>query len=263
VGTSLIVDRAVLVDKLVSNTYSVVSKEVPMSLTKLLSTRMLNRLVASPRGRAFLLGFMADAEESDEKCIFVTLLARVDDEKLHTLVRTHATDEDRHASLLRAAVARGGVKPEPVPAELRYVLRVERLLGHVGERFVAGRAGEAYVMLGLIEERAVREWPAIVAALAPLDPQTAEVVAGIVEDERRHVRYSYAIARRYAPSEAVLAETVAEYRAVEARAFEQHKAVFLRFALEQDLLDVGPIERAVWRVLATTGERASSALVEA
>lgn len=209
----------------------------------------LARLVASPAGRAFLLGFMADAEESDEAGVFDALLARVDDRKLHAMVRHHAADEERHARLLHGAVARQGVAPGPMPQALRYVLRVGAMLPD-GADPARASVMETYVLLGLIEERAVREWPAIVAALAPVDPESSEVVARIVEDERRHVRTSWAVARRYAPDEATLRRTEREYRAVEARAFAAHQRAFLSHAVAHDLLSLGRLERPLWRLAA-------------
>src|SRR5262245_54382325 len=86
------------------------------------------RLFASPRGRAFHLGWMAHAEVADEG-VFDELLARVDVPELHKMIRIHADDEQRHARLLRQCVARLGILPEPVPDELHYIQRLRTLSG--------------------------------------------------------------------------------------------------------------------------------------
>lgn len=228
------------------------SDAIPAARATWLDRRFLDRLVATPRGRAFLLDFMADAEESDEAGIFDRLLARVDDEALHKLVRIHRDDETRHAQMLRDCVARTGVVPDPLPLELRIVDRIDRELGGFAARFTADQHGvmEAYVLLQVIEERAVRQFPAIEQALRRVDPTTADVVARVIADERRHVGYARAISLRYAPDAATLARTVAAFRAAETRAFEAHGDDVLRVVLERDLLAVGSLERWMWKALA-------------
>ncbi len=212
----------------------------------------LSRVVASPRGRAFLLDFMADAEDSDERKVFDTLLARVDDPELHELVRIHRDDELRHAALLRACVARQGVTPDPTPDELHILDRIDRDLGGFVDAFLADRQGvmEAYVLLQVVEERAVLQFPLIVRALAGVDPESAAVLARIVRDEERHVKYAIAISRRYAPDPETLAGTLARVRAVEASAFEAHNRALMRHVARHELLAVPRPARLIWRALA-------------
>jgi hypothetical protein len=217
-----------------------------------IARRFLDRLVASPPGRAFLLGFMADAEDSDEASVFDSLLARVDDERLHRMVRIHRDDETRHAAMLRECLARTGVVPEPLPDHLRIIARIDRELDGFAERFVAGEYGvmEAYALLHVIEERAVLQFPYIVRALRPVDPESADVVAAVIRDEERHVGYANAIGRAYAPDAETHARTLHRFRAAEHRAFTAHGADFLRCVVDRELLTVGPIERWLWRALA-------------
>src|SRR5688572_13661591 len=91
--------------------------------------RFLDRLVATKRGRAFLLSFMASTEEADEGRVFEELVARVDDEKLQRLVARHQADEERHARILKECVARLGYEVDPMPSELRVVERLDNILG--------------------------------------------------------------------------------------------------------------------------------------
>ena len=63
--------------------------------------RFLDRIAASPRGRAFLLQFLVNAEEADEVGVFDQLLARIDDPQLHKLAQKHRDDEDRQARVVR------------------------------------------------------------------------------------------------------------------------------------------------------------------
>jgi rubrerythrin len=219
--------------------------------------RFLDRLVRRPAGRAFLLKFLVDAEEADEKGVFDSLLARVDDPELHKLVRIHRDDETRHATLMRECLARAGVTPAPFPLELRIVPFIENALGNVAERFLANGGGvmEAYLFLQVLEERAVIQYPGFARALHPVDPESARVVAAIAEDEKRHVKYARAISKRYAPDTAILEATLAYYRLAEAKAYAAHGAALVRFAVDHDLLDVGPIERHFWRAFASVSSR--------
>jgi rubrerythrin len=227
-----------------------------------IGARFLERLVATPRGRAFTLRFLQSTEESDEAAVFETLLARVDDPPFRRLVKVHKGDEERHAGVFRRAVERvierAGPDAEPgiIPNELHVVARVDTLLGGYSGRFLAGELGvlEMYAILLAVEERAVREWPAIVGALRPVDSASAQELEGVIADEMRHVKYARAIMRRYAPDEATLERTRLLVRAAEARAFAEHTVTFTRVVVERDLLAVGRLERAVWGGLARLDE---------
>jgi demethoxyubiquinone hydroxylase (CLK1/Coq7/Cat5 family) len=216
--------------------------------------RFLSRLLAQPRGRAFMFAYMADAEKADEQGVFEALLQRVDDPRLHTLVRKHLDDETRHTAMLYEAVRRQGVIPEKVPEAMRIVPMLDRMLGGFSARFVDGKQGvmEAYVLLQVIEERAVLEWPNIVRALEKVDPASAANVASIVRDEAQHVKYARAISRKYAPDVARLERTLRHVREVEARTFEQHADAFLRFAVDNELLAVDGLEKRLWPAMART-----------
>lgn len=202
------------------------------------------RLLASPRGRAFHLSWMAQAEEADEG-VFDELLSRVDAPDLHKMIRTHADDEKRHARLLRRCVARVGVSPEPVPDDLHYIQRIRHMLGATDlEAVFAGGATSImhiFAMLQVVEERGVSQFPLVECALRRVDPESAGVVAEIIHDEQRHVKYARAISRRYAADQATLEQVLEVSREVEGRAFVENEQAYLRFAVEHDLLaDSGP-----------------------
>jgi hypothetical protein len=108
---------------------------------------------------------------------------------------------------------------------------------------------DAYVLLEVVEDRAVEQFPKIAAALEPFDPESARAVRGIWEDEKRHVLYARALNKRYAPSPEVLAGTLAKVRAVEQRAFDENGAAVLKYVLDHDLLEVRFPERLLWRAM--------------
>ena len=228
-----------------------------MSWLDLLGARFLDRVVGNPDGHAFILAFLAYAEESDEAGIFDNLLARVDDPELGKLVRRHRDDEENHARLLRGCLARTGILPLPIPPELRYIDRLDRMAGGFAADFVVGKRGvmEAYVLLQVIEERGVRQFPFIARALDRVDRESAAVLRGIIRDEERHVRYARAVARRYAADAASYDRMLRRYREIEARAFADHNRALTRFTLDNELLAVAGVEKLLWRALAALEER--------
>lgn len=229
-----------------------------------LDSLFLKRLVATPPGRAFLLNFMADAEVSDEGMVFDELLSRVDDPVLHRMVRVHGDDEKRHYAMLRACVDKTGVVPGPVPSELRIANEMDRQLGGIALSFVEGRGSvmEAYVLLLVLEERAVRQFPHIARALAAVDPESAEVVAEVLRDEQRHVLYARAISKKFAPDAATLDAAVTHFRDVERRVYAEHGRAMMRHAVRHGLLDVRGAERLFWRAMAALGGLGRRARVE-
>jgi rubrerythrin len=228
---------------------------VRVDLFDSLGSLYLARLMRTARGRAFMLNFMVQAEEADEKGVFDTLLARVDDPVLGKMVRVHRDDETRHARMLKECLARAGVPPEPVPPELRIVERIDRHAGGLADSFVSGGTGimEAYLVLQVIEERGVRQFPKIANAMRPFDPESAAVIDRITGDEERHVRYAKAISRRYAPDLATLDRALSRLRRAEARAFAEHSRAFLDFATARDLDEARGPERLFWRMVVALG----------
>jgi rubrerythrin len=238
------------------------STVVPQPSGGVVGARFLERLVTKPRGRAFILNFLRSTEEADEGALFDMLVQRVEDPELQRMVKRHRDDERRHAEIFQRAaervVALGDpeANPGPVPKELEVVGRLDQLLGGFAAGFLAGRVGvmEVYLILLALEERAVREWPAIAAALRPIDPESAADVDRVLRDEARHVRYARAISRRYAPDEATLERTLAHVRRAEQQAFDENTNAFTRIALERGLVDVGPVEHLFWRAATFLGD---------
>lgn len=216
-----------------------------------LDQRFLAGLVASPRGRGFLLNSLLDAEEADELGVFDRLRADVTDPVLARAVATHQADEERHAALLRDRLAATGLPRLPTPAHLRIVPYVDAALGDVGAAYVAGRAGavDPYLLLQVLEERAVVQYPRFARALAVHDPATAAVVAAIAADEVRHVRYAEAVTRRLCADDGERARRLARFRRAEAAAYQAHGRATACHVLDQRLLAAAPVERALWQVL--------------
>ena len=153
--------------------------------------------------------------------------------ELQRRIRRHQADEIRHAELFRGCLARTGVAAEEVPAELRIVDRLDAALGGFLERPITDRSGvmEAYLILQVIEERAVTQFPVFIQAFADTDPETARTLAEVTRDEERHLLDCEAISRKYAPSEEARLVALDRLRIAEARVFKANQGANLRHTL--------------------------------
>lgn len=217
-----------------------------------LQRRYLSRLIAHPKGRAHLLTQLADAEDSGEGAFFDRLLAKVDDPQLQKMIRRHAEDETRHARMFRECAERHGVAADPIPDDLRLIDRLDAATGRLFDRGIQSRTDvmEAYLLLQVIEERAITQFELFEEVFRRVDPATADVLAEIARDEERHLKYCHAIARRYAPDAATLDETLARFRRLEARAFAENSRANMRWLMARRYVALGRVERVFWLGLA-------------
>ena len=223
-----------------------------MNLTDTLTLMFMKQLMRSPRGRSHFLGQVADAENNDEGKIFEALKERAkDDPELHRLVVRHAADEERHAELLNARQQATGLPRSTVPESLKILHRLDEALGGF---FAAPLQTDEdvmrmYLLLQVIEERAVTQFPIFKAGLEEVDPESARVFGEIEADEERHLKYCQAIARRYAPSEQVHEETLQHFRRVEAKVFAQNSHRNLQYAMANGLIELSWPMRLFWKAI--------------
>lgn len=220
-----------------------------MNLREGLTLRFLGRVIASPEGRAHLLNQLADAEGNGENGFFDRVLSHVDDPALQKMIAKHRDDELRHEQLFLAARDKTGIDPGPVPDELKLIDRLDRAVGNFFAQPIRDRRGvmEAYLMLQVVEERALTQFALIERAFRRVDPDTADVIAGIARDEERHLKYCHAIARRYAPSPEAQRDTLAELRRIEARCFADNGRANLEYLFDRGLVAVHPVEKWFWQ----------------
>jgi hypothetical protein len=222
-----------------------------MSLKHRVYARYLHLLLASERGRAFVMTQAGDAEACDEVMIFDLLLEQVDDPELRGMIAKHKADELRHADMFHERAARIGAAVAPLPDELMFIRRMDRALGgFLGSR-ITGREGvmKAYLLLQVIEERAVTQFGQLMPVMRIYDVESAEVVAAVMRDEERHIKYCRAISRRYAPDEATLARALRRLREIELGCFARHSRANLRYTLERELIEARPWQYALWRLV--------------
>lgn len=227
-----------------------------MNLDRLLTERYIARMLETPRGQAHILSQIAEAEDNGEARVFDDALLLVDDPKLAKMIERHREDELRHGRLFRECMARTGVDPGPVPVELRAIDRVAEALGGFFDRPLEGPRDvmTAYLVLQVLEERALEQFPMYARAFRGIDAQTARTFEEVAADEERHLRYCHAISRRYAPSEEVLTSELARLRVLEARAFKATQQANMRYVAQHDVMPPGLV-RSMWQLLGAFAAR--------
>jgi rubrerythrin len=222
-----------------------------MTILERLNLRYLKQLFRSPEGRAHVLAQAADGEASGESAIFDRLLARVDDPELQRVIGRHRADELRHEKMFRTRLAEQHARWE-LPEELRLVKRIDREAGGVIDRPIRSDRDVlvAYSFLQALEERAVFSFGLFIESLQAPDPLSAVAFAEVLEDEKRHLKYCAAVAKRYARDEAERLEVLTQMRAAEARAFQANQMANMKFTLGRGWVG-GPVETAIWRLVRT------------
>jgi hypothetical protein len=219
-----------------------------MTLPDAIATLFLRDLLAGAAGRAFVFNQAAIAEATDEGHVFDVILGHVDDAKLGKMIEKHRDDELRHAEIFRGCVARQGVDPGELPADLRLVERIDRETGGVATAPIVDRRGvmNAYLVLQVIEERALHQFGLLEPVMRRYDPASATALRGVIEDETRHLKYCHAISKRYAPDRLTHAETLGAFRVAEARAFRAHSRKNMTHMLDAGLVE-SKVKTAMWR----------------
>jgi hypothetical protein len=213
-----------------------------------LSTRFLSDLLASPLGRAYVMSQAAAAESSDETVIFDRLLPLVNDPQLQKAIATHKADEERHAELFLQCAARQGVGTLEIPTHLQLLPLIKQEVGNFDAEINTDEdVMNAYLVLQVIEERAVEQFTMISGVLKKHDPTSALVIEGIMRDEERHLRYCAAISKRYAPSDALLQQRLDQYRNAEGRAFQKQQQLTTQHLWKMDVMPAYKIR--MWKGL--------------
>jgi rubrerythrin len=229
-----------------------------MNLRETLNLAFLSHLLATPKGRAYVLNQVAEAESSSEGDFFERTLRHVEDPALQKMIEKHQADEVRHAALFSARKVAQGVDPGTIPDELRFIDRLDRNLGGFFQRPIeSGRdVMEVYTLLQAIEERAVTQFAVMEKGFREVDPDTADVFAEVSKDEERHLKYCQAIARRYARSEAERLYTLARFRRAEAESYRDNSAASMRYALDH-VVEPG-LTTSLWRAFSTLTSRSTA-----
>jgi len=227
------------------------------TFNEILSEQFLRQVVREPRGRALLLAQCAQAEDSGESRLFDRLAERVQDADLQRMIVRHQADEIRHAALFRDCVGRTGLPLPEVPLQLQAVDRLDRALGGVFDLPVTDDRGvmDAYLLLQVLEERAVTQFPVFQKVFHEVDPVTAATFAEVAKDEERHLLYCDAVSKRYAPDEHTRQRTLRHFREVEALTFAEGNHAVMHHMLDNGLGAFGPISRAAWRALGLVAPR--------
>jgi len=218
----------------------------PRVLRETISRSFLSSLLASPEGRAYMLTQAGIAESTDEGAVFELVATRVGDGELHRMVKKHAEDEERHAALFFGCADRQGVPRPEIPSDLRVLELLDARIGVFGRPVETDEdVMNAYLVLQVIEERAIEQFSIVEPVMRRFDARTADVLAGVAKDEERHLLYCRAITKRYAPSEEARVRKLTELREAEAHAFREHQQNGMAYIFRGELLP--PAARLFWR----------------
>ncbi|MBS2029071.1 MAG: ferritin-like domain-containing protein [Deltaproteobacteria bacterium] len=225
-----------------------------MKFTDRLTVRFASMLASTPQGRAHILNLASDAEGSDEGRIFDAIEGLVTDDALKKVVQRHRDDELRHQKLFGDAAIRNGGTLHPAPPELRLLDRIDaRTGGFLSKPITTERdAAMAYLVLLVIEERALNQFALLEQAFRPIDPESADVFVQISKDEARHLRYCHAVAKKYLPDDAQREAEIVRLRNLEAEAFRENQEAMMRYAFEHNLVP-GGFTQAIWGFLGSVG----------
>ena len=229
------------------------SSALPAPVAALIEKQFLKQLVSTPRGRATLLAQVARSEGTDgEHGVFEHMLAVLDDDDVKKMVRVHQADEARHEQLFLARMQAQGAPPLLTPPTTDLLSRIDR---HTGfhSRPVVDRHGvlQSYLMLQVIEERALRQFGRMQAAFAAVgDVDSVATFVEVARDEERHLKYCVAITKKYALSEEARVAGLQMMRSLEAQAFQETQRMNFHLFVEDGLVD-----GAFWRFLLGRVER--------
>ncbi len=186
--------------------------------------RFTRDLLSTALGRAYVLTQAAVAEGSDESAVFDRLLPVVEDSQLQKAIATHKADEQRHALMFEQCARRQGVAPISIPVGLQLLPLIREEITNFDAPIKTHEdIMNTYLVLQVIEERAIEQFTILHEVMQAYDPATAAVMAEIMTDEERHLKYCAAITKRYAPSPEMLAKQLRGYRDAEARAFRRQQ----------------------------------------
>ena len=221
-----------------------------MTMQEQMTVAFMKQVTAKPEGQAYFLTQCARSEDNGESALFDKVLTFLDDPNLQRMVARHQKDEIRHAAMFRECAQRTGVLADP-PLELNVVTRLDEALGGFFSRPVrnAQDVMETYLMLQVVEERATTLFPLFAEVFKDFDPRVAAVFTEIDKDEERHLMYCRAISRRYAPSRALMEDTLRDLRETEARVFTENNKANMTYILDNRLLAGSAFSRLGWRTV--------------
>lgn len=142
----------------------------------------LQKLVETPRGRNYLIAYIAKNEEQAVPRL-ASLVKEIPDDGLRRMAAAHMVDEFHHFQRLR------GCLTEFVDVE-------SSMVGDLFDEIRPETLSEKYFVLMLLEERGRTEYANFADAIRPHDERTARILDSIGKDEERHIRICETISER-------------------------------------------------------------------
>jgi hypothetical protein len=145
--------------------------------------------------------------------------------------------------------------------ELRLVPRIDQAAGGIVDKPIRNDRDvlEAYCFLQALEERACFSFEMFIQGMTGIDDESANVIARILEDERRHLKYCVAVAKKYARSEEERLDVLYKMRAAENRAFMENQFGNMRYTLAKGWVG-GRVETLLWQAVRALAKAVSRPL---
>lgn len=190
--------------------------------------RCLHRdICRDPVLHGMVLNFYMNGEEYPQRVPDYFPMALADEPEIHGLLEQHLRDEEKHVALYRKALSRIEQPAIEIPVDEIYNSVILRNTSRSSSDGVRERLGDFFAHLHFLEKRIQQSLEIHVEACSR-SPSTfsQRAVAVVLEDERRHARYTLDVVHDLVPRKRA-SELLARNRRAEARANLQFSATQL------------------------------------
>lgn len=222
-----------------------------------LNAAYLRRVAEDDDALHFVLSCILAVEANEEARFFEAVQDHVDGPLARAVAR-HAADEDKHVVLVTEALRILGRPALPVPADLEIVPVLDEAMGGcIAELDLSDpmQLGRAYLVLHALERRMAERMRMLGTAIAHRHPEIAAILFEIAADEKRHIAWCQAVARKLIGDDEVYARMRDELVDVEARAYARFTTRYVRHILRVGFTRLSRPERLAWRLVGWLGER--------
>lgn len=234
-----------------------------MLIVESIKRRLHRDIVADPVLHGLVLNLYLNGEQYPHRVTDYFPFAAVEDPELERRMRAHLADEDKHIALYARAIGKLGqpVVEQPLEGVFNEVIR-----RHTPACFTltAGEDRDAcrlklahfFAHLHCLEKRVARSLEYHLDACAhATSPYPEKVIAVVLVDERRHVRYTREVVGQLLPAP-LAAATLRLHARAERRANLDFSARQLGRLAREQAARFPPLRRAAYRACAAVLQRA-------
>lgn len=185
----------------------------------------LTGIFSDPLLRGWFLNIAAQNEATSGIDVFAAMRQALPG-SVHGLIGRHERDESRHIYALTSRTKALGFSPGKVSGGLELFAALHSELGSPVEPPDGEELSPAKIvaLVQVAEERALLQYSFVGPAMRPMDPESADLLASIAKDERRHILYC----GRYAQALGLdLSAELEQARAADRKIFPEFMAAVL------------------------------------